>query len=68
MLDHGYTTTDGEGGLGLAIVQRIVEAHGWESDVTESDEGGTGFEITDITRTDGSKDGTDTRSKMPIQP
>jgi len=68
VLDDGYTTTDGEGGLGLAIVQRIVEAHGWEIDVTESDEGGTRFEITDVTRTSGSKNGTDTRSKTPIQP
>ena len=68
VLDDGYTTTDGEGGLGLAIVQRIVEAHGWEIDVTKSDEGGTRFEITDVTRTSGSKNGTDTRSKTPIQP
>ncbi|MFU1781992.1 sensor histidine kinase [Haloarcula japonica] len=68
VLDDGYTTTDGEGGLGLAIVQRIVEAHGWEIDVTESDDGGTRFEITDITRTDGPEEDTDTRSKTPIQP
>ncbi|EMA10164.1 Signal transduction histidine kinase [Haloarcula vallismortis] len=67
VLDDGYTTTDGEGGLGLAIVQRIVEAHDWNIDVTESNEGGTRFEITDVTR-DRSKNGTDTRSKTPIQP
>ncbi|AJF26696.1 histidine kinase [Haloarcula sp. CBA1115] len=68
VLDDGYTTTDGEGGLGLAIVQRIVEAHGWDIDVTESDGGGTRFEITDITRTDSSEKDTYTRSKTPIQP
>ncbi len=67
VLDDGYTTTDGEGGLGLAIVQRIVEAHGWDIDVTESDGGGTRFEITDITRTDSSEKDTYTRSKTPIQ-
>ncbi|GGK62365.1 sensor histidine kinase [Haloarcula sebkhae] len=67
VLDDGYTTTDGEGGLGLAIVQRIVEAHGWEIDVTESDRGGTRFEITDITRINGPEEDTDTRSKTPIQ-
>ncbi|AAV45502.1 membrane associated histidine kinase [Haloarcula marismortui ATCC 43049] len=68
VLDDGYTTTDGEGGLGLAIVQRIVEAHGWEIDITESDEGGTRFEITNVTKTPRSDEDTDTRSKTPIQP
>jgi signal transduction histidine kinase len=68
VLNDGYTATDGEGGLGLAIVQRIVEAHGWEIDVTESDGGGTRFEITDITRTDSSEEDTYTRSKTPVQP
>ncbi|MHC3380527.1 sensor histidine kinase [Haloarcula sp. H-GB5] len=67
VLDDGYTTTDGEGGLGLAIVQRIVEAHNWNIDVMESDGGGTRFEITDITRMDGPEEDTDTRSKTPIQ-
>ncbi|MDQ2071820.1 sensor histidine kinase [Haloarcula sp. NS06] len=68
ILDDGYTTTDGEGGLGLAIVQRIVEAHGWEIDVTESDGGGTRFEITNVTETDGFNGEAYTRSKTPIQP
>ncbi|RLN01255.1 HAMP domain-containing sensor histidine kinase [Haloarcula sp. Atlit-7R] len=68
VLDDGYTATDGEGGLGLAIVQRIVEAHGWEIDVTESDEGGTRFEITGIARTDDPEEDTRTRSKTPVQP
>nr|WP_225307718.1 MULTISPECIES: HAMP domain-containing sensor histidine kinase [unclassified Haloarcula] len=67
VLDDGYSTIDGEGGLGLAIVQRIVEAHGWDIDVAASDEGGTRFEITDITRTDSSVEDTDTRSKTPLQ-
>ncbi|WP_420182605.1 sensor histidine kinase [Haloarcula sp. KBTZ06] len=68
VLDDGYTTTDGEGGLGLAIVQRIVEAHGWDIDVTESDGGGTRFEITGATRADSPDEDTYTRSKTPIQP
>jgi len=67
VLDDGYTSTDGEGGLGLAIVQRIVEAHGWEIGVTESDEGGTRFEITDITRMDDPEEDTYTPSKTPVQ-
>ena len=34
------------------IVERIVEAHGWEVRVTESETGGARFEITDITPLD----------------
>ena len=68
VLDDGYSTVDGEGGLGLAIVQRIVEAHGWDIDVTESDGGGTRFEITGITKMDDPEEATDARSKTPIQP
>ena len=67
VLDDGYTTTDGEGGLGLAIVQRIVEAHGWEIDVTESDGGGTRFEITGATRADSPDEDGYTRPKTPVQ-
>lgn len=41
-----YGTTSGAGtGVGLAIVQTIVEAHGWAVTVTESDTGGARFEI-----------------------
>mgnify|MGYP006304677177 FL=1 len=46
MFDHGYSTSDEGTGYGLSIVSRIVEGHGWEIEVTESDEGGTRFEIT----------------------
>jgi len=67
VLDDGYTTTDGEGGLGLAIVQRIVEAHGWEIDVTESDGGGTRFEITGVTISDSLDEDGYTRPKTPVQ-
>ncbi|WP_424004785.1 sensor histidine kinase [Haloarcula salina] len=48
VLQDSYSTADGGGGLGLAIVQRIVDAHGWELAVTESDEGGTRFEVTGV--------------------
>ena len=46
VFDHGYSTSDEGTGYGLSIVSRIVEGHGWEIEVTESDEGGTRFEIT----------------------
>ena len=45
VLVQGYTTSDGGTGLGLAIVSTIVDAHGWDIAVTESDSGGARFEI-----------------------
>lgn len=41
-------TVNGGSGFGLAIVKRIVEAHGWHVEATESMEGGARFEITGI--------------------
>ena len=37
-------------GIGLAIVERAVEAHGWEVTAGEGDNGGARFEITGVTR------------------
>lgn len=45
VFDEGYTTDTESTGFGLAIVRRIVEAHGWTVAVTESDTGGARFEI-----------------------
>jgi PAS domain S-box-containing protein len=43
------TTTDDEGtGFGLAIVDRIAEAHGWTLRTTESEAGGARFEFVDV--------------------
>ena len=41
-------TRESESGLGLAIVAKIVDAHGWEITATDGDEGGSRFEITGI--------------------
>jgi len=42
-------TTDPEGtGFGLAIVERVAEAHGWEVAVTAGDDGGARFEFTGV--------------------
>ncbi|MEF8807977.1 HAMP domain-containing sensor histidine kinase, partial [Natronomonas sp.] len=51
----GYSTATEGTGFGLAIVKEIAEAHGWDIDVTESNEGGARFEIrnTTTTRMDG---------------
>jgi signal transduction histidine kinase len=35
-------------GLGLLVVRRAIEAHGWELTVTELPTGGTRFEITGL--------------------
>ncbi len=45
VFDRGYSTAENGTGLGLVIVQTIVEAHGWEIDVTDGTTGGARFEI-----------------------
>jgi PAS domain S-box-containing protein len=44
----GHTTVREGTGFGLTIVERIVEAHGWTIDVTESESGGARFEISGV--------------------
>lgn len=45
VFDRGYSTAESGTGLGLVIVQTIVEAHSWSISVTESTTGGARFEI-----------------------
>jgi len=45
VFEAGHTTGDGSG-LGLHIVERICEVHGWNVTVTESEAGGARFEFT----------------------
>lgn len=45
VFDFGHTLSPEGTGFGLAIVARIVEAHGWSITVAESDDGGARFEI-----------------------
>ncbi|MFB6218967.1 MAG: ATP-binding protein [Halobacteriaceae archaeon] len=45
VFERGYTTADEGTGFGLAIVEEIVEAHGWTIGVGESEAGGARFEI-----------------------
>jgi len=42
LFDSGFSTADSSG-IGLAIVDRIVDAHGWEVDV--HNDGGAVFEV-----------------------
>ena len=48
VLEAGYSTADEGTGIGLRIVAQVVEAHGWELDLTEGAEGGARFEITGV--------------------
>ena len=48
ILEHGYSTASEGTGLGLSIVSTVVDAHGWELTVTESDDGGARFEFTGV--------------------
>jgi signal transduction histidine kinase len=45
VFDRGFTTASNGTGFGLAIVARVVEAHGWTVAVTESERGGARFEV-----------------------
>lgn len=47
----GYSTSKGGTGFGLRIVKQIANAHGWKVAVTESEQGGVRFEVTNVERT-----------------
>jgi signal transduction histidine kinase len=48
LFESGFSTKEDGTGLGLSIVERMVRAHGWEIEVTESESGGARFEITGV--------------------
>ncbi|WP_050031793.1 PAS domain S-box protein [Halorubrum halophilum] len=50
VFESGHTTSESGTGFGLAIVERIAEAHGWEVTLTEGDDGGARFEFTGVER------------------
>lgn len=45
LFEFGFTTDDEGTGIGLAVVERIIEAHGWRIGVDDSGHGGARFEI-----------------------
>lgn len=45
VFDAGFSTGDDGTGLGLSIVRSIADAHGWNVQVAESDDGGARFEF-----------------------
>lgn len=46
VLKQGFSSNPDGTGFGLAIVHTIVEAHGWELNITESSTGGARFDFT----------------------
>ncbi|RQG94793.1 PAS domain S-box protein [Natrarchaeobius oligotrophus] len=44
IVESGYSTSEDGTGYGLSIVRTIVEAHGWELNVTSGSDGGARFE------------------------
>jgi len=49
VFETGYSTVPDGTGLGLRIVERVAESHGWDIRVREGTDGGTRFEITGVT-------------------
>lgn len=48
VLEPGYTTKEDGTGIGLPSVQQISLAHGWETKITDSEDGGARFEFTNV--------------------
>ena len=48
LFESGHSTNPGGTGIGLRIVKKVVDAHGWTVTVTESETGGARFEITGV--------------------
>lgn len=48
IFEWGFSTREGQKGIGLGIVDQICEAHGWEVRATDGEGGGARFEITGI--------------------
>lgn len=48
IFESGFTTSERGTGLGLAIVKQVVDSHDWSIEVSEPEDWGVMFEITDI--------------------
>lgn len=52
VLEDGYTTSESGTGLGLTIISEIIDGHGWQLRITDSETGGARFEITGFENSD----------------
>ncbi|MDY6819043.1 MAG: PAS domain S-box protein [Halobacteriales archaeon] len=52
VFETGYSTRNEGTGFGLNICKEIAEAHGWDIRVTDGEDGGARFEITNVESTD----------------
>jgi signal transduction histidine kinase len=50
VLESGHTTEPGNTGFGLAIVEEVATAHGWDINLSESEAGGARFAFTGVDR------------------
>ncbi|WP_440764571.1 sensor histidine kinase [Natronorubrum sp. DTA7] len=48
VFEAGYSTSDKGTGYGLLIIKEIVDAHGWDVSITDSEAGGVRLEITNV--------------------
>lgn len=48
IFDRGYSTSEDGTGFGLAIVNVIADAHGWDVQVVDSSSSGARFEVTQV--------------------
>lgn len=48
VFEHGFSTGYGGNGVGLTIVGRIANRHGWSIELGEEQSGGTRFEFTGV--------------------
>jgi Signal transduction histidine kinase len=48
VFEAGYSTDEEGTGFGLRIVEEVADAHGWDVAVTESEQGGTRFEVSGV--------------------
>ena len=45
IFDYNFKPEEGNTGIGLSIIQKIIEGHGWDIEAMESGKGGARFEI-----------------------
>jgi PAS domain S-box-containing protein len=48
VFEPGHSTAEAGAGFGLTIVEEVVDAHGWDIAIVDSESGGARFEITGV--------------------